>query len=201
MRERTYTTFQIAEVCGVYPSTVINWVKNGDLKAFKTPGGHRRVLESELREFLVKFNFPMPAWLAVGKRRVLIVEDDPAVGKLLVRALKGASEELDVTWLKDGAEALLAMGREAPDLVLLDVFMPFLDGGVVLKTIRGSGTMAKTRVIGITGKRLEGQQKEDFESLTDAFFLKPFDIKVLVEKAINLLRTAPSAPKSPTKTK
>src|SRR5438046_154830 len=112
MRERTYTTFQVAEVCGVYPSTVINWVKNKELKAFKTPGGHRRILDSYLRDFLVKFNFPMPEWLAVGKRRVFVVEDDPHVGKLLVKALKLASDELDVTWLKDGAAALLSMGKE-----------------------------------------------------------------------------------------
>src|SRR5438045_4170319 len=119
MRERTYTTFQVAEVCGVYPSTVINWVRQKQIPAFRTPGGHRRILESDLRVFLEKYKFPVPEWLALGKRRVLVIEDDAAVGTMLVKALKKASPELDVRLIKDGVEALMAIGGEAPDLVVL----------------------------------------------------------------------------------
>jgi len=196
MRERTFTTFQVAEVCGVYPSTVINWVKQEQMPAFRTPGGHRRILESNLLAFLQKYKFPIPDWLALGKRRVLVVEDDAAQGQLLLRALKRAAPELDVRWLKDGVEAIFAIAKEAPDLVILDVFMPSVDGGHVLKTIRESHATAKTRVIGMSGKRLTGDKAEEFDKLTDAFFSKPFDVKALCEKAVKLLRTQSSAPKA-----
>jgi excisionase family DNA binding protein len=195
MRERTYTTFQVAEVCGVYPSTVINWVSQNQMPAFRTPGGHRRILESDLLAFLQKYRFPIPNWLEVGKRRVLVIEDDAAMGKLLLKALKLASAELDVRLIKDGLEALMAIGQEAPDLVILDVVLPTIDGGHLLKTIKESQATAKTRVIGMTGKRLPADKAEEFDKLTDAFFFKPFDVKALCEKAMTLLRTQTSAPK------
>lgn len=188
MREKTFTTFQVAEICGVYPSTVINWVKRNQLPAYTTPGGHRRILESDLQAFLEKYKFPMPEWLPLGKRRVLVVEDDPAVGQLLLKAFKRAAPELEVRWLKDGVEALLALGQEPPDLVVLDVVMPNVDGGHVLATIRSSANTARTRVIGITGKRLAPEKLEYMEKNTDAFFLKPFDVKALCDKGLSLLR-------------
>ena len=83
--EKTFTTYQIAQICDVYPTTVISWIKREKLKAFTTPGGHRRVLAADLLEFLKKFKFPIPERLAPRRRRALIVEDEKAVGQLCSR--------------------------------------------------------------------------------------------------------------------
>jgi len=59
MGVKTYTTFQISKFCDVYPTTVINWIEDGKLNAFKTPGGHRRVRRDDLLDFLKEYNLPV----------------------------------------------------------------------------------------------------------------------------------------------
>ena len=95
-RERVFTTFQIAEMCSVRPTTVIKWANQQRIKAYTTPRGHRRVLESDFLEFLKKYNLPIPMELGAGRRRVLVVEDETDLGQLLVRSLQRASKDLDV---------------------------------------------------------------------------------------------------------
>ena len=56
--EKTYTTFQIADICNVRPTTIIKWANQQRIKAYTTPGGHRRIRESDLLDFLKKYNFP-----------------------------------------------------------------------------------------------------------------------------------------------
>ncbi|RLD16155.1 MAG: hypothetical protein DRI36_06100, partial [Caldiserica bacterium] len=60
MSEKTFTTFDIAKILDVYPSTVAKWIDKGELNAFTTPGGHRRVRKSDLVSFLKKHNIPVP---------------------------------------------------------------------------------------------------------------------------------------------
>jgi len=80
---KTYTTFYISKICDVYPTTVANWIDEGKLKAFTTPGGHRRVSADDLKEFLKKYNMPVPEKLfSNGKKKVLAVDDDKAVLKV-----------------------------------------------------------------------------------------------------------------------
>src|SRR3989338_5348426 len=98
MQEKTYTTFQIADICGVRPTTIIKWVKQKRLKAYVTLGGHRRVLQSDLVKFLREHNFPIPEALSRTASRVLIVEDEPSIGQMVKRALLKASSEVEVEW-------------------------------------------------------------------------------------------------------
>ena len=59
-RNSYYTTFEISQICQVNPTTVQNWVKEGKLKAFVTPGGHRRIQREDLLAFLKEFGMPIP---------------------------------------------------------------------------------------------------------------------------------------------
>ncbi len=56
--KRFYSTFEVGGICGVYPSTVINWINDGKIKAGCTPGGHRRIIKSDLVVFLRKLGYP-----------------------------------------------------------------------------------------------------------------------------------------------
>jgi excisionase family DNA binding protein len=187
-REATYTTFQIADICGVRPTTVIKWANQDRIKAYATPGGHRRVLESNLMEFLKKYGFPIPANLfGDHKFRVLIVEDEVAIASLLTRGLQRAHEKIEVQWAKDGVEGLLAVGQTLPDLILLDVEIPLVDGSRVLANLKSDPQTKAIRVVGMTGKRLNSEKIKFMQDHTDAFFHKPFDIHGLVEKVMQLL--------------
>src|SRR3989338_3109954 len=103
MAEKTYNTFQIADICGVRPSTLIQWEKQNKTKAYVTPGGHRRILESDLLSFLEKYRFPIPEKLKKGLKRLFIIEDEASVGKMLERTLQSAlTNEFQVKWIEDG---------------------------------------------------------------------------------------------------
>ena len=94
MPERTYTTHDIARFCDVYPSSVINWINSGKLKSYSTPGGHHRMLRPDVISFLQSLNMPLPAELAERPMRVLIVDDDVEVTRVLVRAFAKLAPEI-----------------------------------------------------------------------------------------------------------
>ncbi len=186
-REKTYTTFQIADICNVRPTTVIKWANQRRIKAYTTPGGHRRVRQSDLLVFLKKYNFPIPQELCENQRRVLIVEDEIDIGQLISRGLEKASKDIFVQWAKDGVEGLLSVGQNVPDLVILDVEMPLVDGARVLATLRSDPQTQGVKVVGMTGKRLTPEKLKFMQGHTDGFFYKPFKLSDLITKTLDLL--------------
>ena len=187
MREKSYTTFQVARLCDVYPSTVISWVNQDKLRAHTTPGGHRRIIKSDLVAFMKKYKLPMSAELLRERSRVLIVEDDPVVGRLLWKALRNASPSFDVEWLRDGVGALMALNKNPPDILVIDVVLPVVDGASVLASLRGDPQLRSIKVIGITGKTLPPEKLRFMRRHTEAFFLKPFDLEKFTAKVLDLL--------------
>ena len=191
-KERTFTTFQIADICNVRPTTVIKWANQNRIKAHTTPGGHRRIKESDLLAFLRKYNIPVPEEMAAaGRKKILIVEDEPDIGQLLVRTFQKASKEVTVQWTRDGVEGLLSVGQSTPHLVILDVETPLVDGARVLATLRSDPKTKDTKVIGMTGKELEDEKLRFMRDHTDAFYFKPFKVAELSKKAFELLKVVP----------
>ncbi|MFH1725422.1 MAG: response regulator [Elusimicrobiota bacterium] len=187
MNEKTYTTFQVARFCDVYPSTVISWVKQNKIEAYATPGGHRRIRKSDLLEFLKKFKLPISDELREPSNRILIVEDEPAVGRMIKKALQRASSEFAVEWTQDGVGALLALAKDPPDLIILDVVMPVVDGARVLASLRADPATRGIKVVGITGKRLPPAKLQFMRRHTEAFYVKPFDIRLFTRRVLSLL--------------
>lgn len=187
MREKAYTTFQVADICDVYPSTVISWIKQKKMKAYTTPGGHRRILKPDLMDFLKRYNLPIPEELGSLRHRILIVDDDPVVGKLLQKTLQRTARNFDVNWTPDGVGALLALSKNPPDLLVLDVVLPVVDGASVLASLRADPQTRAIKVVGMTGKRLPPEKLKFMKSRTNAFFLKPFDLDSFSRKIASLL--------------
>jgi len=188
MNEKAYTTFQVADICGVHPMTIIKWVNDKKIKAYVTPGRHRRILQSELLNFLKKYDFPVPKDLSQSHKRVLIIEDDPAVGRLLQKVFQKASNDIEVEWIQDSIKALMVLGERTPNLIILDVVMPVMDGAQLLSRLRSYYRTHRVKVIGITGKHLPPEKLKFMQNNTDAFYLKPFNMNELVRKAMSLLR-------------
>lgn len=187
MAEQTYTTFQIARICGVRPTTIIKWVNRKEIKAYVTLGGHRRVLRSDLIKFLKENNFPIPEELMTIQKKILVVEDDEAVGKLIQTSLQKISDGIEVKWTQDGIEALLTVSDYLPDLIILDVVMPVVDGSRVLSTLRSDAKTRNIKVIGITGEHLPSEKIDFIKSHTEGFFFKPFDMNEFVQKVVAVL--------------
>ena len=193
MNEPTYTTFQIADFCGVRPTTIIKWIKLDKLKAYVTLGGHRRVRQTELLRFLQEHEFPIPDELRAPARRVLIVEDEEDVGQLLEKTLRQDLGSLEVEWVKDGIEALLSIGKRPPDLVVLDVVMPVVDGARVLSTLHSDPKTRDIKVVGISGKPLALEKLKFMQKHADAFFRKPFDLRSFSARISALLDLQPDS--------
>ncbi len=187
MPERTYTTHDIARFCDVYPSSVANWINNGKIKSYQTPGGHHRVLREDLLDFLTQLKMPIPAELK-GCARVLIVDDDEEMARVIKRAFSRHGDAFEAEICGDGIEALIRIGQEPPAIVILDIILPKMDGIQVCRVLKTKPETHDIKIIAITGKKLPFSEKKLEEVRIDALFRKPLDLLELVSKAAELLR-------------
>lgn len=118
---------------------------------------------------------------------VLVVEDDPTIRALLAMALAGAGYA-DVREAARGDEGLAEAKRRAPDLVLLDVMLPGLDGFAFARTVRAAPALAATRIIMITARTQPEDIVRGLEAGADDYVVKPFDRKILLARVKAVLR-------------
>jgi len=147
---KNYSTFAVAKMLQVDPGSVANWVDNNILKAHRTPGGHRRVRTADLIDFLRKHKMPIPEQLEVPPVRILVVDDEPAVAKLIAANIVAAHPEFEVSQANDGFRAGMMISDLSPDVVILDIHMPGMDGFEVCKFIKAEKNSKKTDIIAIT---------------------------------------------------
>lgn len=136
---------QVAQMLQVHPKTVYYWVRTGRLNALTSPGGLLRVRAEDARALCQSAGMPIPAELATVKRRVHVVETDKAVSRALVRNLK--AKGFDVRTFEDPYEALIATAKEPPELFIVDVSAPGIDGNRAIAALRRDDTTKRTRVI------------------------------------------------------
>src|SRR5215216_1672912 len=124
------TLGQAAKYLGMAQSTIRKWSDGGRLPAFYTPGGHRRFRRNDLDEFLSGSRGPAPE----GSASVLVVDDDERLREYLRVNLE--MDGFSVREAGSAEEGLAALEEEAPDLILLDVMMPHVDGWQMLQAVR-----------------------------------------------------------------
>ena len=155
MREKSvFTTFEAAKLCHVSPLSIINWVNAGRLPAFRTPGGHRRIRRDDLARFMRENGIPLPEDLrdGSGRPRVLVVDDEASIREVIAASLASRpSQPYEVMTAADGFEAGRLVATFRPDVVLLDLRMPGLDGFQVCRTIKADPETSSTIVIALTG--------------------------------------------------
>ena len=121
----------------------------------------------------------------MGKPKVLICDDDPLLLKLIEYRL--AAKGYEVIKAADGAEALSAVARERPNLVVLDAMMPKADGFEVLTRIKADPSLANTPVIMLTARKGEKDIVAALEKGADDYLVKPFIPEELVARLSRLL--------------
>jgi two-component system phosphate regulon response regulator PhoB len=120
--------------------------------------------------------------------RVLVVEDEPDIAALIAYQL--TREGLRVETAASGTEALTAVGREVPDLVVLDRMLPGVSGDEVLRTLRADPATSGVPVLVLTARREQEERIEGFELGADDYLTKPFSPRELVLRAQAILRRA-----------
>jgi excisionase family DNA binding protein len=175
MRERIYSSHEVGTLLQANPSTVIRWIDQGQLKAYRTPGGHRRVRKRDLLAFLKSYDMPIPAELtAVEAPRFLLVDDDPKFLKALRRGLAKHFSGSEIDTSTNGIEALLKIGTLRPDVVVLDIYMPEVDGIEVCRKIKENEETADVEVVGMTGRPSAEVERKIREAGAKALLTKPF---------------------------
>ncbi|MDQ3985076.1 MAG: response regulator [Actinomycetota bacterium] len=105
--------------------------------------------------------------------RILIVDDNADIRRLIGTILTPTDHEL--MFAEDGGKALEIVKKRSPELVILDVMMPNMDGFMVLKQMRVAGLRDSTRVLMLTAKSTESDWVRGYKLGADAYLTKPFD--------------------------
>jgi len=151
MKDDVLTTTEAGKLCAVDRRTMLRWVDQGLLPHHRTGGGRRRILRSDLREFMAGRGMPIPRELASGPPRVVIVDDDPTFVASLRRFVLATVPEARVEVAEDGFAAGLLVSEVRPHLVFLDIVMPGMNGLEVLSRIRERPDLDATTVVVISG--------------------------------------------------
>jgi excisionase family DNA binding protein len=187
MNDRLLTTSEVANYCQVTNDGVVKWIKARKLKAYSTPGGHYRIRKSDFKEFLGRYGMPVdPDFFSEEKKRILVVDDETAVLDVITQAL-GDSADFQVSAAKDGYEAGLKIGTFRPDLIILDVMMPQMDGIEVCKRIKGNPDTEAIKVLAITGHPEEGNIDRAYRNGADLCLIKPLQMDHLRREVARLL--------------
>lgn len=187
MKNDTILTIpKAAKHCGLHRVTLWKYVKNGDIRTFKTPGGQFRIHIKDLESFMQsKRMYPFSDhW--PSEKRILIVDDDPKIRKLISQSL--GSKKFILEFASDGFEAGLKISKSQPQLVILDLFLPEMDGFKVCRQIKEDEDVADTKIIAISGYDTHQNRQKILDCGADLFMSKPLDFKNLtseIEKLIN----------------
>jgi excisionase family DNA binding protein len=173
------TLGQAAKFLGVAQSTIRKWSDQGRVPAFYTPGGHRRYRRRDLEAFLDRSG---PGGRSGGPL-VLVVDDDERLREYMRLNLE--MEGYTVREAAGGEEALQAIEDQAPELVLLDVVMPGIDGWQMLQRMQEKH--GSIPVIMFSGKVDEGTAGDAEKRGARGFIGKPFDPQTLIDRAKQLV--------------
>lgn len=188
MREerKPYTTGEIAEFCHVTINAVKKWIVSGKLHAFRTPGGHFRVNKENFVEFLDKYKLDIKEEVFPERKKILIADDEPNVVEFIRGALESMRRGYWIEAAADGYEALIKVGDFKPELLILDIMMPRIDGFEVCRRLKGDKDTSDIKILAVTA-----YGKEEMEKIVkcgaDDCLPKPLSLKEFQKSVENLL--------------
>lgn len=189
--DRFFTSHEVANILGVTPSSVIKWINRGILKAFSTPGGHRRVSATNLVQFARDRNMPIPRALqALTVTKVLALDDEPRFLSALRGAFRPYADEFQLSTVDDGVDALVLVGSLKPEVLLLDLQMPGLDGLHVLARLKANPDTNAMIIVVISGGLDEATEKQCKELGATMCLSKPFKNSELLQALRELRKPA-----------
>ena len=177
-------------MCAVTPAGVRKWIRSGKLKAYSTPGGQYRVAEGELHHFLTEHGMPTAAgdMPRSDQTVILVVDDEPDIVELIRETLSMGHPEYRIISTYDGYDACILAGSEKPDLLVLDLVLPGLDGFEVARHIQQNPTTGSVGILVVTA--FDPLLTEDLieELHISAVVAKPFEPATLVTEVQRVLR-------------
>ncbi len=187
-RVRIYSALEVANLCGVVNQTAINWIRNGYLKAFTTPGGQYRVYSEDLLAFLDERGMRIPAELSEKEKEeqspvdwssLLVVDDDAALNNLIKKYFEKSDLPFTIYQAFDGFEAGAVVADKKPGFIVLDIDLPGIGGNQICHRIKTEPSFGKPFIVAITGLDTPEAKEKILASGADAFLPKPLDFDAL----------------------
>jgi excisionase family DNA binding protein len=160
LRTNYCTTREAAEVLGVSLRSVQLWSENGLLEVWKTKGGHRRISRTSVERlatgnstsphFALSAKFVQPA-SPMERIKVLVVEDDSILVKLYRAAVASWDLPVETITATNSTEGLILIGRDAPDLLIVDLAIPGMNGIQLINNLTASSFAAGMEIVVVTG--------------------------------------------------
>jgi len=181
-----FTTGEAAKICKVSQQTIIRCFDSGQLKGFRVPGSRfRRIPRDVLYKFMKDNGIPTDA-LESGKRKMLIVDDDRDLVELLRDAFE-ADGRFDVRTVNNGFDAGMMVKEYHPDVIILDVMLPDINGKEVCQRVRSDSTLDDVKIICISGMVEAEKVQELRDSGANDFVQKPFEVESLIQRVCRQL--------------
>lgn len=179
--ERLLTSSEVGVLLQVNTSSVKNWVNDGHIPAFRTPGGHRRIRAADLVEFLDQREMPIPKSLSrLARRRLLVVDDDPIHLGAVGRAFKRFDKRLQCELCTSGIDALLRIGAFRPHAIILDVYMNELDGLEVCRRVKANPETRHIDAILVSAHMTRALEQQGHAAGARRCMQKPIDVALVL---------------------
>ncbi len=181
-----FTTGEAAKICKVSQQTIIRCFDNGQLKGFRVPGSRfRRIPREMLYKFMKDNGIPTDA-LESGRRKVLLVDDDTELVEVMTKFLE-EDGRFEVKIATTGFDAGMLVKEYRPDMIVLDVMLPDINGKEVCQRVRADSTMEDVRILCISGM-IEDDKIQDLRLAgADDFMHKPFDAEQLIDRMCKMM--------------
>ena len=181
-----FTTGEAAKICKVSQQTIIRCFDNGTLKGFRVPGSRfRRIPRDQLFNFMKDNGIPTDA-LESGKKKLLIVDDDTELIELMSEAFD-RDGRFDIRTANNGFDAGMKVKEFRPDLVILDVMLPDINGKEVCQRVRSDDSLDTVKIICISGMIEQDKVQDLKDAGANDFIQKPFQVDRLIDRSCDLL--------------
>lgn len=181
MKNKNYLTpNEVADMLMVSPVTVRQWAQKGMLTSLTTPGGHRRYTKQHIELFARKhgISFLPPAH---DNLRILIVDDDEQLARYIYEVLSIHPDEIKLQTAPNGFEAGCQIQAFKPDIILLDLMMPGLDGFSVCRLLKDDPGSSAIRIIAMTGYHTPDNVEQVINAGAETCLAKPLQLDALFE--------------------
>ncbi len=185
MKNRVFTTGEVALICGVSADTVSRWFDLGQIDGYRLgPNGDRRIPYQSVRKFMLSHGIPLER-LEEGDRRVLVVDDDPYYLDIIPSVLS-RDESFVVLTASTGFDTGVMVVEHNPQVVIMDINLSDMDGRMVCERIKNRAETRNTRVLALSGMAGEEEVKRLEDYGFDDFLQKPFPSEELRDRVTAL---------------
>lgn len=186
------TTKDISRIFKVNRATVAEWVNSGKIPAMKTCGGHSRFRREDILNIFNAKHLPVPEELQRQYPLILIIDDHPSILEMLPRRILAQYPTVRVDIANNSVDGLIKIGHEIPQVVILDLLMPKMDGIEVIHRLKSNPTHAGIRIIAMSG--FVKDEKDVLKSGADAYFQKKAGLKELINALPEYIPTLKGRP-------